>query len=151
MLFTWAFLIALINANYFNLYTGEMMSHLRHVKYGNDPLNELNTTVYADSQEETCGQRWTQMYMIFCRRVQKCMGYRYPINTVVGVITIHVGTYWYQNIISPIYCLIKNRVQVLAHDRTTALDLASSEPKWNLCSPKQEPPISTKLFFFRQE
>jgi hypothetical protein len=33
-----------------------MMSYLSHIKYGNDLLNELNTTVYADSREEACGQ-----------------------------------------------------------------------------------------------
>ena len=33
-----------------------MMSYLSHVKNGNDPLNELNMTVYADSREEACGQ-----------------------------------------------------------------------------------------------
>ena len=48
MFFTWAFTIALLYANYFDLYAARVMRYGRHVKYGNDHNDELNMTVYSD-------------------------------------------------------------------------------------------------------
>ncbi len=58
MLFTRALSIALFDADYFDLHTRGMMSYLRHVQYGNDPLDELNTTVYAALREKNM---WTKI------------------------------------------------------------------------------------------
>jgi hypothetical protein len=42
-----------------------MMSYDRHVKYGNDRNDELNTTVYSDLRKLECGKSCTPMYIDF--------------------------------------------------------------------------------------
>ena len=63
--FAWTFAIALVYANYFDLYAARMMSYDRHVKYGNDCNDALNATVFSDFRKLKYGKCCTQMYIDF--------------------------------------------------------------------------------------
>ena len=60
-----AFTIALVYANYFDVYAAWMMSYGQHLKYGNDRRDEENTTDHADLRLVGYQKCCTQMYIGF--------------------------------------------------------------------------------------
>ena len=57
--------IALFDANNIKLHTAGMMNYSRHVRYRNDPCDELYKTTYSDLRETSSYATCMQMYMDF--------------------------------------------------------------------------------------
>ena len=57
--------IALFDANNIKLDTAGMMNYSEHVRYQNDPRDELYKTTYSDLRERSSHATCIQMYMDF--------------------------------------------------------------------------------------